>query len=211
MTHCPMPVASAAPEIPSMGKGPRPKMSTGSRMMLVMEPHSRAAIVSFMRPTAWNSFSKQSSAMMTGAKKNAILEYRTPRAMTASSPVKSRRKPGIMAMQTTAAIRPCRMEKTRPWVAAVSARQRSPAPEYSAIRALMPTPKPMAMALIMFCTGYTSESAVMACSLIWATKKLSTMLYSAFTVMESTMGNAMETSSGKIGRSFIKVSFTGKV
>lgn len=52
---------------------------------------------------------------------------------------------------------------------------------------------------------------VMACSLIWATKKLSTMLYSAFTVMESTMGSAMETSSGKIGRSFIKVSFTGKV
>ena len=35
-------------------------------------------------------------------------------------------------------------------------------------------------------------------------KKLSTMLYSAFTVMESTMGSAMETSSGKIGRSFIK-------
>ena len=68
----------------------------------------------------------------------------------------------------------------------------------------------MAMALIMFCTGYTSESAVMACSLIWATKKLSTMLYSAFTVMESTMGSAMEASSGKIGRSFIKVSFTGK-
>lgn len=49
----------------------------------------------------------------------------------------------------------------------------------------------------------------MASSLICATKKLSTMLYSALTSMETTMGSAMEVNSGKIGRSFIKVSCMG--
>ena len=55
--------------------------------------------------------------------------------------------------------------------------------------------------------GNTSESAVMACSLIWATKRLSTMLYRLFTSIEMTLGRAMESSSGNTGLVFIKVSF----
>ena len=50
----------------------------------------------------------------------------------------------------------------------------------------------------------------MACSLIWATKRLSTMLYSEFTSMEMTLGRAIDTSSGNTGFVFIKVSFMGK-
>ena len=45
----------------------------------------------------------------------------------------------------------------------------------------------------------------MAFSLIFATKKLSTMLYSAFTAMEITMGRDMEITSGRIFFSFINV------
>ena len=58
-----------------------------------------------------------------------------------------------------------------------------------------------------FCTGKTSDSAVMASSLIWATKKLSTILYRELTSMEMTIGIAMDKISGKTGRSFINVSF----
>ena len=47
----------------------------------------------------------------------------------------------------------------------------------------------------------------MACSLICATKKLSTMLYSEFTSMEKTIGSAMDASSGPTGFSFINVLF----
>ena len=57
--------------------------------------------------------------------------------------------------------------------------------------------------------GDKRERAVMACSLIWATKRLSTMLYSEFTSMEMTLGRAMDTRSGKTGFVFIKVSFIG--
>ena len=71
----------------------------------------------------------------------------------------------------------------------------------------MPTPKPMATALTKFWMGYTSESAVMACSLIRATNKLSTILYSELTSIEMTLGSAMDSSSGNTGRVFIKVSF----
>ena len=51
------------------------------------------------------------------------------------------------------------------------------------------------------------ERAVMADSLMRATNRLSTMLYRLFTSMESTLGSAIESSSGSTGRSFIKVSF----
>jgi len=63
------------------------------------------------------------------------------------------------------------------------------------------------MALTRFCTGNTSDRAVMACSLMRATKRLSTMLYSEFTSIEMTLGRAIETSSGSTGLVFIKVSF----
>lgn len=47
----------------------------------------------------------------------------------------------------------------------------------------------------------------MASSLMRATNKLSTMLYSELTIMEITLGSAMEISSGRTGRVFIQVSF----
>lgn len=72
-------------------------------------------------------------------------------------------------------------------------------------------PKPMAMALSRFCTGKTSERAVMADSLNAATNRLSTMLYSELTSMEMTLGSAMDIKSGKTGRSFIKVLFTEEI
>ena len=56
-----------------------------------------------------------------------------------------------------------------------------------------------------FCTGNTSDSAVIALSLILATNRLSTMLYSEFTSIEITIGSAIESSSGSTGFSFIKV------
>ena len=51
------------------------------------------------------------------------------------------------------------------------------------------------------------DRAVIACSLIFATKKLSTMLYSEFTSIDSTIGIAIDARSGRIGFFFIKVLF----
>ena len=116
----------------------------------------------------------------------------------------------MMTMPIPMASAPCSSENAMPWVAEASARWRSPAPRYSAIWALMPMPKPMATALMKFCTGNTSERAVMACSLIRATNRLSTMLYRLFTSIEITLGSAIESSSGNTGLVFIKVSFIGK-
>ena len=65
--------------------------------------------------------------------------------------------------------------------------------------ALMPIPKPMAMALAKFWIGNTSDNAVMASSLMRATNRLSTMLYRLFTSMEITLGSAMDTNSGSTG------------
>ena len=130
-----------------------------------------------------------------------------PEAMRFSSLVNRRRKPGMMAMLTAVMSTPCTRLSTMPWVAAVSAFLRSPAPRYSAIMALMPTPKPMAMAFAKFWMGYTSDRAVTASSLMRATNRLSTMLYRLFTSMEMTFGSAIEISSGSTGFSFIKVSF----
>ena len=57
--------------------------------------------------------------------------------------------------------------------------------------ALIPIPKPIMTELIKFCIGNTSDMAVIAFSLILATKKLSTMLYSEFTSIDITMGRAI--------------------
>lgn len=45
----------------------------------------------------------------------------------------------------------------------------------------------------------------MASSLIFATKKLSTILYSELTAIEMTIGSDMDSTSGKMRRSFINV------
>ncbi len=108
-----------------------------------------------------------------------------PAAISASSCVKRRRKPGMMAMLTTIITTPCTRLSTKA-VGGGRSRpfSRSPAPRYSAIMALMPTPKPMAMALEKFWMGNTRLNAVMASSLMRATNRLSTMLYRLFTSME---------------------------
>ena len=100
---------------------------------------------------------------------------------------------------------PCKADSTRPCVAALPAVSLLPAPRQIAICELIPIPNPIAIAFEKFCTGKTSDSAVMASSLICATKKLSTILYRELTSMEMTIG--MDKISGKTGRSFINVSF----
>jgi hypothetical protein len=52
----------------------------------------------------------------------------------------------------------------------------------------MPTQVPAAAAIIRLCIGKASDTAVRAFSLIFATKILSTTLYSACTSIEITIG-----------------------
>ena len=52
LTVWPMPVASAAPSIPIRGNMPSPNISTGSSIILVMQPVSMAVIETVIRPTA---------------------------------------------------------------------------------------------------------------------------------------------------------------
>ena len=68
-------------------------------------------------------------------------------------------------------------------------------------------PNPIATAFMKFCIGNTSERAVMAFSPIFATKKLSMILYREFTSIDMTMGSDMDSISGKTGFSFIKSLF----
>ena len=123
-------------------------------------------MVAFIQPTAWKTFSKNSPNMMTRENENAILEYRSPRSSTVSDEVNILRKAGMIRMLTPVAAAPWIADRTNPWAAARFAFSFSPAPRKNAMAALIPTPKPMARALIRFCTGYTRERAVMASSLI---------------------------------------------
>ena len=59
----------------------------------------------------------------------------------------------------------------------------------------MPTPKPTAIAMTMFCHGKAIDTAVSASSQMRETKMLSTMLYSACTSMEIIIGTAIDSSS----------------
>ena len=51
-------VATAAPVTPSLGKGPMPKISKGSKMMLKMAPDAWEIIEWTVLPVATSSFSK---------------------------------------------------------------------------------------------------------------------------------------------------------
>ena len=51
-THWPMTVANAAPATSILGKGPRPKIRMGSKMMLVTAPTAWAIIDWTVRPVA---------------------------------------------------------------------------------------------------------------------------------------------------------------
>lgn len=64
-------------------------------------------------------------------------------------------------------------------------------------------PKPIIAEFIRFWIGNTSDSAVIASSLIFATKKLSTILYIEFTSIEMTIGSDILAISGSIFSSFI--------
>ena len=65
---------------------------------------------------------------------------------------------------------------TSPSDAARSAVSRSPDPRKKATAALTPMPRPTLTAMVVFCSGKISDRAVIAFSLIWEMKKLSTML-----------------------------------
>ena len=74
------------------------------------------------------------------------------------------------AMQATISMIPWITLKNIPVTAASSAFSCSFAPRQNAILAFIAMPNPTAIAVIRFCRGYTSEIAVMASSLIFATK-----------------------------------------
>ena len=63
-TICPSTVAAAAPATSIRGKGPRPKMSTGSMMMLMTAPTPWVIMEYMVRPVAWSSRSKVISMKM---------------------------------------------------------------------------------------------------------------------------------------------------
>ena len=165
-----MPVASAAPSMPMAGKGPMPKISTGSRMMLATQPISMQTIEVTIRPIAWVIFSKTMASPMGTLNNSTMLAYRSPMSKMAAESVKAARKAGMASRQTAVSTAPCRALSRMPSAAARPAVRCWPAPRKKAMTALTPMAKPMVTALTRFCTGYTSESAVMASSLIWATK-----------------------------------------
>ena len=172
-----------------------------------IHPTRRLIIVIFILPTAWKIFSKDRLTIITTENAKAIVEYCVPSVMTSCSFVNILRNTGINGIHNAVITMPWIILKSIPCVAAVFAFLKFFAPSWKDICALIPTPKPIAIALIKFCTGYTRDNAVMASSLIFATKKLSTMLYSEFTSMDSTIGRAIDANSGSTGFSFIKVLF----
>ena len=96
-----MPVARAAPRIPISGKKPMPKIMSGSRMMLAMQPHSRLAMVVFIRPAAWKIFSKDRLSMIIREKEKAMLEYCRPRWIISESAVNIFKNVGIIRRAPT--------------------------------------------------------------------------------------------------------------
>ena len=87
------------------------------------------------------------------------------------------------------------MVRISPVVAASFASRYSFAPSLLETNALTPTPVPTATAICSIWAEYASEVAVSACSLIRATKMLSTMLYMDCTTMEIIIGTAMDNTS----------------
>ena len=71
----PMPVAMAAPFIPSAGKKPMPKIRNGSRIILVTQPHIILTMDTVIFPTAWKIFSNEMAMTLGSVKSRTILEY----------------------------------------------------------------------------------------------------------------------------------------
>ena len=162
--------------MPISGNRPMPKIINGSRIMFAIDPHIRLSMVTFILPVAWNNFSNTSSIIIAGANKNTITEYCIPISITSTSPVNILRNTGINRIPAAIIITLWINANINPCVAAISAFSLLPAPRWNAITALIPIPKPIAIAFIRFCSGYTSDNAVIAFSLILATNRLSTML-----------------------------------
>ena len=118
---CPMPVASAAPAISIRGKGPMPKISSGSNTIFVTNPAIMLTMVARILPTAWNIFSSVMPPVTIVENKNTTLEYSMPSARTASLFVNIPRNKFIPPRNRTMSNAPCNTPSTMPWVAVLSA------------------------------------------------------------------------------------------
>ena len=56
------------------GMGPQPNIIMGSSMMLAMQPAIRLIMLTFIRPTAWNTFSKPTPSETMTPKPNTTVE-----------------------------------------------------------------------------------------------------------------------------------------
>ena len=111
-----------------------------------------------------------------------------------------------IAINGRAAVRPISKKtaqlmtaSTRPVVAAVFASSKFFAPSRRAISELTPTAVPTANEIITICSGYASDTAVIASGEYCATKMLSTTLYSACIIIENIAGSDIPIKSGNIG------------
>ena len=64
LTICPSTVAAAAPATSMRGKGPRPKISTGSMTMFTMAPAPWLIMVQKVRPVDWSRRSNMMAIKM---------------------------------------------------------------------------------------------------------------------------------------------------
>ena len=92
-----------------------------------------------------------------------------------------------------------RKANSKALLAALFAMKKFFSPRLLESNAFTPTPVPIPTEIIRFWIGKASETAVRAFSLICATNTLSTMLYSACTIIEIIMGMDMVTTSLPIG------------
>ena len=102
-----------------------------------------------------------------------------------------KKKRGNVRPKTKKARKPKKKRKM-PFTAAWLAPLKFFSPKLRDKSALTPTPVPTETAIIRFCTGKASETAVKASSLIRATKMLSTTLYKACMSMEAIIGTDIE-------------------
>ena len=118
---CPMPVASAAPAISIRGKGPMPKINSGSSTIFVTNPAIMLTMVARIRPTAWNIFSSVMPPVTMAENRNTTLEYSMPSARTVSLFVNIPKNKFIPQRNRTMSSTPCNTPSTMPWVAVLSA------------------------------------------------------------------------------------------
>lgn len=104
----------AASSIPSAGKGPMPKISSGSRMILETQPTISPAIVTFILPDTLEDLFIGKVDGVYGCKQKYNCRIMVPRLMTSVSEVNKARNPGMIRMQPTVRIIPCRAARIRP-------------------------------------------------------------------------------------------------